>query len=248
EPSGHGYYPTTIWSEVERAGSADAEVAAEALRALIGRYYTPLRRHLMSAFRVDESGAQDWLHDFVHQRILLGDILRKASRNRGLFRTYLLNCLQNFVTSQFRRDAAQCRRPKGGIVSLEELQASNAEPSSEALWCFTVDWARQVLDLALGWMEAEYKAKGWDNRWELFTAQVLEPTLNGTPTPQYDPEFIKALGFQSPSEASNAMVTAKRRLQRLLEEVVAEYAGKDADVKAEIRELIKALSDGRGGG
>ncbi len=246
EPSGHGYYPTTIWSEVERGGSVDSDVALKALEALINRYYTPLRNHLKSTFRVEVDCAQDWLHDFLHQRVLLGDFMRKASRDRGRFRTYLLNCVDNFVRSQLRREGAQRRCPEGGFVPLEELQNSNAEPSSEAQRFFAVDWARQTLDQTLGRMEAEYAAKGWDSRWQLFTVQVLDPKLNGTPTPPYDLEFIKGLGFRSPSEASDAMTTAKRRLQRVLEEVVADYAGKDADVKTEIRELIKALSDGWG--
>ncbi len=246
EPSGRGYYPTTIWSEVERAGSLDSEVAIKALEALINRYYTSLRNHLKSAFRADEDRAQDWLHDFLHQRVLLGDFMRKASRNRGRLRTYLLNCVDNFVRSQLRRETAQRRCPEGGFVPLEELENSNAEPSSEAQRSFAVDWAGQTLDQALGRMEAEYQAKGWDNRWRLFTVQVLDPILNGTPTPLYDLEFIAGLGFRSPSEASDAMMTAKRRLKRVLEEVVADYSGEGGEVESEIRELIKALNDGCG--
>jgi hypothetical protein len=73
-------------------------------------------------------------------------------------------------------------------------------------------------------MQAECQAKGRLDRWGVFKARLLDPILDGTRAPSYE-ELIARLGFRSPAEASNALITARRQFDRLLREIVAEYAG-----------------------
>src|SRR5271165_5309360 len=87
-------YPSTIWSEVERA-----EQSTLALEGLLKKYYRPLQAHLEFKFRVDQEQSADWLQEFIRQKVLLGNVLTKVSRSRGRFRTFLLNALDNFVLS-----------------------------------------------------------------------------------------------------------------------------------------------------
>ena len=103
-----------------------------------------------------------------------------------------------------------------------------------------MEWARTVLAQTVARMEAACQAKGCLDRWAVFKARLLDPMLDGAETPTYE-ELVARLGFRSPAEASNALITAKRQFDRLLHEVVAEYAGPDADVEAELRELHRAL-------
>jgi RNA polymerase sigma-70 factor (ECF subfamily) len=237
-----GFYRTTIWSEVDRTRSCDSQVAMAALGGLLERYSRPLKAHVGFKFRVDEERAADWLQEFIARKVLLGELLSKASRDRGRFRTFLLNALDNFVMSELRKEQAQKRQPQSGTVSLDNLspgeQAGLAAHSADD---FTLEWARAVLAEALARMEAACQTKSCLERWGVFKARLLGPALDGAPAQPYE-ELVLRFGFRSPAEASNALITARRQFARLLSEVVAEYAGADVDVEAELRELMRALS------
>jgi len=237
-----GIYPTTMWSEVDRARSCDSQIAMAALGSLLERYSRPLKVHLQSKFWADEEQAADWLHGFIERKILLGELLSKALRDRGRFRTFLLNALDNFVVSELRKEQARKRQPPNGTVSVDDLspgeQAGLAAPSTDD---FTLEWARAVLAETLARMEAACQTKSCLERWGVFEARLLGPALDGAPAPPYE-ELVLRFGFRSPAEASNALITARRQFARLLSEVVAEYAGAGADVEAELRELMRALS------
>jgi RNA polymerase sigma-70 factor (ECF subfamily) len=233
-------YPTTIWSEVQRA-----EDSTLALERLLKQYYRPLHAHLQFKFHVDEGQASDWLQEFIRQKVLLDAVLAKASKARGRFRTFLLNTMDNFVISELRRQNAQVRRPAGGHVSFDEFTSNElAEISASEGQQFDVEWARAVLAETVARMEAECQAKGRPDRWEVFKTRLLEPLFDGAAAPRYE-ELVSKLGFRSPAEASNALITAKRMFDRLLREVIAEYAGEGADLGAELRELKQALSGAR---
>lgn len=230
-------YPTTIWSEVKRA-----EDSTLALERLLKQYYRPLHAHLQFKFQVDEGRASDWLQEFIRQKVLLDALLAKASKARGRFRTFLLNAIDNFVISELRRQNAQIRRPAGGHVSFEELTSNERVdlpgPGGQQ---FDAEWARTVLTETVARLETECRTKGRLDRWEVFKTRLLEPLFDGAEAPGYE-DLVTKLGFRSPAEASNALVTAKRMFDRLLREVISEYAGEGADLDAELRELKRALT------
>jgi hypothetical protein len=236
-----GAYPSTIWSEVGRAGRPGDERSLAALEALVNKYYRPLRKHVQVAFQVEEDTAADWLHDFAHRKIILGNLLQAASRDKGRFRTFLLNSLDNFVCSEKRRANTLKRRPKEGFVSMDELP-EGAEPldSAPQIQAFVVDWAREIVEETLTRMKAECVQKGQQRRWDLFEARLLRPALDGDARLRYD-ALVGQLGFESPAEASNCLITARRQFLRLLHEVVAEYVGEEG-VEEEVRELKRALA------
>jgi hypothetical protein len=237
EPSNN--FPSTIWTEVtQAAGISDASVAA--LESLLKQYSLPLEVHLSLRFGVTKDQAADWLQSFILQRVLLGNMLNRASKNRGKFRTFLLNALDNFVVSELRRQATLRRSPTGGTIPLDEIaepfgsgHGSNGEIAAE--------WAREVLAKTLERMQAECGAKGCMGRWGIFKARLLDPELEGTKAPAYE-ELVTRFGFRSPAETANALITAKRQFDRLLHDVIADYAGGPAEVEEEIRELKRALS------
>lgn len=235
-------YPTTIWSEVERAGGVEDDAGLTALEGLLQKYYSPLQAHLRFRFNITEDQAADRLQDFVHSKVLLGELLSKASAERGRFRTFLLSALDRFVISALRREGAQRRRPARGVRSLEEVLpaelASLAQPDEDP---FVERWAETIIHDTLQRMEADCQAAGQIAHWEVFRARVLEPILHGG-TPAGYQMLVTRLKFESPAQASNALTTAKRIFRRHLEEVVAEYAGHDADVQQELRDLRTVLA------
>lgn len=234
-------YPTTIWSEVRKAACTDSKDAIAVLGSLLQKYLTALQAHIEFKFNASREQAADWLQDFVCEKVLLGDLLKKASRDRGRFRTFLLNSLDNFVLSELRRARAQRRQPPGGLGYLEDSCLEIPGDSGKAVMeRFNAAWAREMFGHVLGRMRAESEAKGCVARWEVFKACLLDPLLEGTRKPSYA-ELVDRLGFQSPAEAANALVTAKRQFDRLLRQVVGEYVGEGEEVENEIRELKQAL-------
>ena len=67
--------------------------------------------------------------------------------------------------------------------------------------------------------------------------------LEGSEAPPYA-QLVSDLGFSSPAEAANALTTAKRQFDRILREVIAEYAGEGAEIELELRELKHVLANG----
>jgi DNA-directed RNA polymerase specialized sigma24 family protein len=239
----HGYFPTTIWSEIARLRQADSEAARIALDSLLAKYGPPLKACLVRQFRVDEDQAADWFQSFVWKKVLLKNLFTSADRNRGKFRTFLVNTLQNFVRDEIEHAARQRRSPSGGLVSLEDEEVVKQEPPDnrdDPSHALDVAWARGVVAETLRQMQAECEGKGNQRIWEVFRLRLLEPQLEGAEPIPYK-ELFNRLGFQSDAEAGNALITAKRMFTRLLRSVIAEYARTEQDIDAEINELRRIL-------
>ncbi len=237
-----GAYPTTQWSEVARISGADSRAALGALNDLVKKYYEPLRAHLVFKFQVTEDQANDWLQGFLLTKVLLDNLLAHAAEAKGRFRTFLLNSLDNYVFDELRRSNRQCRKPQGGFARIEELgPGDRGELAGQTEDRFAANWARAVIEQVVARMRAECRRTHQARRWEVFRVRVLDPILEGVPLMPYD-ELVSRFGFQSPAEASNVLITAKRMFHRILRQVVGEYAGDGADVEAEIKELKAILA------
>src|SRR5512140_1486447 len=90
------YFPPTHWSSIGRAGQPDSPGWLQAMDELIRRYYPALEAHLFFKYRRSRDEAQDILQEFTKEKLLVNNLLAKADRRRGLFRTYLLNSLDHF--------------------------------------------------------------------------------------------------------------------------------------------------------
>jgi hypothetical protein len=148
--------------------------------------------------------------------------------------------LDHFVTDEWRRATAKKRNGVAGESARNQLRlqrAATAEPSA----AFEVAWARQVLNQSLSAMEAECRSSGRLDVWGVFECRILTPVLEGSPPLGYD-ELVKRFGFRSPSQASNALITAKRMFERNLRATLGEYARSPTETEEEIREIRRILS------
>lgn len=234
-------FQTTDWSQVRAAGGVDGEARQRALAAVFTIYRGPLLAHLCGRFRVAEDQAADWLQDFIHRKVLLANMLRCADRKRGRFRAFLIASLDRFVLDQQRRARAQRRMPAHGFVSLDQVSDEETAQQAEAgaagmAWA----WAKALLEETLRRMEAECNRKGCPQRWEVFKTHVLDPLYHGAETLPYA-ALVERYGLRSPAEASNTFNTGMRMFERLLRQVVREYAGPAADVEEELRQLRRDL-------
>jgi hypothetical protein len=245
-------FPTTHWSLVGRAAdpaALDSE-RRDALARVLASYLGPLRYYLGSVRRLGDDRAEDLLQSFLADKVLARDLLSRAAADRGRFRSFLVAALDNFVSNEFRAAAAAKRAPRGRVPFDAAVHAdAHAAEDPDG---FDLRWAREVLAQALEAMRAECRAGGRDDLWRVFDARVVRPTLHGEDPLPY-PALVAELGFASPAQASNALVTANRMFARVLRAVVGAYELGDVDVDAEIRDLWRILADrarraGRGGG
>ncbi|MBI5760262.1 MAG: sigma-70 family RNA polymerase sigma factor [Planctomycetales bacterium] len=232
-----GSFQTTHWSLIELAADAASAIRRPALEELLQRYYPALRAHLVLRKRLEPHRAEDVLQGFVADKLLERNLVAHADRTQGKFRSLLLRSLENYVADQFRQRKIDNLAPLdwGG-------ESSTAEPAQESVAdVFEVAWARQVIAEAMQRMQASCARdfRGW--LWPLFEGRILRPTLLDQPPVSYD-ELISAFHFDSPAQASNALITVKRQFQRILETVVVEYLDETEDLDTELADLRRILS------
>lgn len=231
EPSQHSIFPRTDWADLGKA--AQAEPAP--LDRLIRLYWQPLKIFLLTTFPKLHNQADTLLQDFAEDKLLQEGWLRKADQNRGRFRDFLKTSLRNFVLN--RLNLAENKNPP---ISLEELEQELPEPTA-VTEAFDLAWARTVLAETLRRMEADCKDPAADQPrrgyiWEMFRLRLLEPVFNDAAPPAYD-ELIDRFGLKSPTDASNTLLSAKRIFKTHLNQVIKEYAGKDAATAVEVQAL-----------
>ena len=231
-------FPLTHWSLVARAADETQSGQRQALGQLLAAYLPALRVYLLHRRGIDRHQAEDLLQGFVADRVLEHNLVARANRSRGRFRNLLLSSLDNYVANTLRHQHAAVRNP-GPMGRLD------AEPADDAGHAdgFETAWARQIIAQALQRMREQCLAAGREDIWGIFDCRVRAPLMEGAPAPSY-PRLVRLLGFRSPMQAANALITAKRMFQRILREVVGQYVCQE-DIDAEIDDLIAILSRAR---
>lgn len=236
-------FPSTHWSSVLAAGDIESQKGSEALGSLLHRYQPALTWYLRQKLWVDGDEANDILQSFIAEIVLAKELIRTAKPEKGhQFRKFLLTAFHNFAASHVRRTKAQKRHPSGGFVSLDEFPDREvgcvAEPSPEL---FDVAWARGIVGEAMRSMSAECEASGRRDIWGMFESRLVGPILEGADSVAYD-ELVRRFALQSPVQAQNLLVTAKRMFARCLNAAVAQYATSEQEIESELRELQIILS------
>ena len=236
--------PTTDWSLVARAGLLGEQKGIESLNSLLSRYRPALMAHLVLKKKFPPAEAEDLVQEFLSAKVLDDNLVSRADQSRGKFRTILLTALDHYVVSVMRRDGARKRFPEQGFVSLDNSvsQVDAVQPPPNP---FDVAWAQAVIMEALYRVKAECTASGRAAYWSVFDCRVATPVFDGVDPLPYE-QVVERFGFRSPTEASNALVTAKRMFVRALRAVVAEYTVDEERIDQEIEELRAILSQSGG--
>jgi len=250
-------FDTTSWTLVvraagrSRAGGSTAddrsepaddrsEPADEApLAALAERYWMPL--YAYSRRRgIGPEDARDLTQSFF-VRILEKDVLERASRERGRFRTFLLACFRNFVLNEREKERAAKR---GGDIPHRSLDFDEAEsrwslepacertPERE----FERGFALAVLERAVEGLALAYRDAGRADEFD-----VLRPFLTGEIAPGEAAAAAQRLG-KTPGAFKVAVHRLRRRYGERLRREVADTVDDPDDVDREIDDLLAALA------
>ena len=221
-----GDFPVTTWVEVTDR------------KKIVNQYWIALKTYLgglLSRFPEYRAEADDFLQDFIKEKILHPGWLEKADPNKGRFRDLLKSSLRNFVTGEIRKREAAKRGGSSSLVPLDDLEQEIAgpEPVSDS---FDMAWLQMLLSETLEKMKQACAASDSNHIWKIFEVRILRPALEGIEPPPYE-ELVAQFGLRSPAQATNALATGKRMFARHLRAVIAQYETGDKAVRAEIDSL-----------
>jgi hypothetical protein len=210
---------TTHWSLVEGVASADEDRRRALAGVLLERYWKPVYCYLRRKGYGNEE-AKDLTQGFFHEVVLERHLVENVNPARGRFRSFLLMALNRYLANVRKHEARQRRTPAGKLIPLEmveppELSHLVAEADPED--CFHYAWVSALLERVLEEVEADCRRDGKTVHWHLFRDRVLAPILDRS-----DPVPLAVIctryGVEGEAQASNMIITVKRRFQKLLRE------------------------------
>lgn len=246
EPSHHGdRFHTTHWSLILSSldsDSGDGE-AREALAKICRIYWRPVFAFIC---RKGHSipDAQDLTQDFF-MMVLKGNLLERADRNRGRFRSLLLAALRNFLLDAHDKRRA---RKRGGEVQFVAWDDWMAEAPSQltipaaaieqwpAETLYDIRWAATVAEQALRRLQEECESHG---RRRVFDA------LSGALTAEREDVsyavLARELGVEEP-KIRPLLHKMRQRYRELIRAEVAATMDDPAEVESELRYLCSVLA------
>ena len=232
-------FSTTLWSVVLGAGQDDLTAAAVALERLCRIYWYPIYAFIRRRGS-DRPEAEDLTQAFF-AHLLEKETLKKADRQKGKFRSFLLASLANFLTNEWDKRQTWKRGGRREIISLDG-DATEALYGREAVEViapeklFDRHWASTLMEQVLNRLKQEYTA---GDKADLFLK--LEPGLTQEVTPGLYAGWAAALGM-SEGAVKVALHRLRRRFGELLRSEIAQTVASPAEVDEEIRYLFTAIS------
>jgi RNA polymerase sigma-70 factor (ECF subfamily) len=241
-------FETTDWTGIFRAQTQDEDRRRAAMEAVCRRYWKPVYCYLRRKGCGNEE-AKDLTQGFFAEVVLGRELIQKADAAKGRFRNFLLASLERYVANVHRAAGAQKRRPSVPVLAIEDLEAFDvpddaADATPEG--AFHRQWAAALLEQVLDDVEHQCRSRGEEAYWLAFRDRVVSPILEDSlALPLAD--ICDRYGIASPSKASNMIVTVKRRFRATLAQHVRWIVASEAEVDAEIDDLLTILSAPRAG-
>ena len=238
-------FVTTRWSVILSCADSEGgeQKTRKALAELCKIYWRPVFAFIYHQGQ-SVPNAQDLTQDFFVM-VLKGQLLQRADRNRGRFRSLMLKALQDFLRNA---EAKRHTRKRGGhvqFVSWDEWMAEAPShlsiPTQDSQsWSperiFDVRWAATVVERALRRLGDECEKRG---RRRVF--DVLSVCLTAEREDVCYAKFSKTLGLSE--VALKSLVHRLRgRYRGLLREEVARTVEKPDEIEDELRYLFSALT------
>lgn len=237
-------FQNTHWSLVLAACQADSRQAHEALSRLCQTYWYPVYVFIRRR-GAEAEPAKDLTQEFF-SRLLAKQYLRTADPERGRFRTFLMSCVEHFLSNERKKERTLKRGGNYTFVPLEEPPAEDryqAEPYETMSPDKLLDrrWALTLLDLSLEQLKQEYVAAD-----KVAQSETLQECLSGAKeAPSSFAEIGTRLGM-SPASARQAASRMRCRFGELLRRNVAKTVSNPSQVEPELVHLRAALSSNGG--
>ena len=238
-----GVFQTTCWLDIHDAQMSSEAQQRIAIETLLKTYWKPVYCYLRGKGYANEK-AKDLTQDFFHEVVLGHELIQKADKTKGRFRTFLLTALGHYVSNVYRKETTKKRMPKGGFVHFDEfdecdLPKISTMATAEEVFHYT--WASDLLDDTIAEVKNECCSGGKELHWKVFDDKVLVPILTNEHPPSLT-EICKKHGIGDKSTASNMIITVKRRFRTVLKRQLRRFVGSESEITEEFNELFKILS------
>jgi RNA polymerase sigma-70 factor (ECF subfamily) len=171
-------FEETAWSVVIATGATTPARAETAMGELCRIYWRPIYAYLRRT-GYDTNDAQDLTQSFF-QHLLQDETLRRVSRDKGRFRSFLLGALKRCLADEQMQRHTLKRGGRIQFISTDDLEAEElyhlrADHEAAPDEILDARWAAVVLERALDKVRAECAAEGKAGFFE-----ALSPFLEGT--------------------------------------------------------------------
>ena len=223
---------------------AKPETAQAALEELCQTYWTPLYGFVRSrGYTVHD--AQDLTQSFF-AHLIEHKIYTRVDRQKGRFRWFLLASAKNFLVNAANHERTLKRGGGQNFLPLHEQQIENAESVfqtqnsvSTGDQIFDRSWAEALIAVGMERLSAEYK---WEAKETLFNELKVFLTGSVEPPPSYS-ELADRLKMTESTLRSH-VTRLRARYREVLRAEVRRTVDTDAEVDAELHELLRILTRG----
>lgn len=175
--------------------------------------------------------ADDLVQSFL-VKLMEGDIVRNARRERGRFRAFLDCCVDNHVRDWLSRNRTLTLDAPEELVAAERLDSSTDDRA----------WAEELLRQALVEVEHRCDAAGNEVLRGILHDQVMRPILQGC-VPLTYLQIAGKFNLESTGVAAGKVRTAHSWIRTAVRSLIRQFAIDDSEVEHEIGEFIRHLAD-----
>lgn len=234
--SGH-LFPQTTWTFIQRAQQLQDDEYIQARNEFLSRYMRPVLYYLRArGYKQDR--AEDLTQGFF-ERFLEQDAFRRADRQRGRFRTFLLSVLGHFLSDQnnWRRQTLQTQFERRCVTvsALVTEDDRRFEPVSHETpeFVFMKQWALSLMRSVQARLEVACIDRGHPEWYRVFATELAHPEWSRERMAQHLGLTIHQVRY--------AQQMTHPLFADLLKAAVRDHVDSDADVMDEIRELQSIL-------
>ena len=219
-------FPPTEWTTI-LAGRQCEAVLAELCR----KYWKPVYSYLRGMGLGNEQ-AKDLTQGFFTDKVLGQDLVQKADREKGRFRSFLLRSLHNYAISALR-SSKTC----DSLEAAPDIGTTSDDPEVQ----FNRAWADELLQEVLTELEQECRSRDKITHWHVFREWLVEPKIAASPVMS---EICVKYGISDPPTAYHMIENIKRRFRAILRDRLSQLAGSEDEIEAEVRQFIDIFSSG----
>ena len=232
----------TDWSMIRNAAHGEPEEAADAWEKIGRRYWPAIYAYIRSSGKGVEESA-DLTQGFICDVLIGRELVHVADPKRGRFRSLLLKALKNYIIEQHRRSTTRRRSPEGSsVIDLDPQLLADIPVSNEGQpdAAFDAQWGATLIRRVLERVRQSCVEEELTAHWKVFEARVVKPLLMGQ-APVGHGQLVDMLSLKDAAQASNMMITVKRRFAKALIQEVGRTVGDPSQIEDELHELRRVL-------
>jgi hypothetical protein len=222
-------FPPTQWTWLTNCPQRET-VLAELCR----KYWKPVYCYLRSMGLGNEE-AKDLTQGFFTDKVFGQDLVQKADREKGRFRSFLLRSVHNYAVSALRSSKA-CT----SLDATSDVGTTTDDPEVQ----FNRAWADELLREVLSELERECRSRDKPVHWQVFREWLIEPRIAASPEMS---DICVKYGITDPGTAYHMIENIKRRFRSILRAHLSSLAGSENEIEAEVRQFIDNFSKDRAG-